>query len=183
MSTYTQGTSRTDLVEASSTGKPPCACFPCPRTRSASRCTSTTLQAKVSWTDRIVLPLGRPICTSCRQAKTKKWVTKCDCGHEFGDYRENWKLARLHLRARHRRGDDRGLSQADGAGHQWQVYREYYCPKCGTMHDVEAPTPWYPVIHDFEPDIDAFYKEWVHLPVARARLSASRLSAGRYGRR
>ena len=26
---------------------------------------------------------------------------------------------------------------------QWQVYREYYCPTCGTMHDVEAPTPWY----------------------------------------
>jgi acetone carboxylase gamma subunit len=33
------------------------------------------------------------------------------------------------------------------------------------MHDVEAPTPWYPVIHDFEPDIETFYKEWVNLPV------------------
>ena len=48
---------------------------------------------------------------------------------------------------------------------QWQVYREYYCPQCGTLHDVEAPTPWYPVIHDFEPDIDTFYKEWVNLPL------------------
>ncbi|MCG2657473.1 MAG: acetone carboxylase subunit gamma, partial [Hydrogenophaga sp.] len=38
-------------------------------------------------------------------------------------------------------------------------------PTCGTLHDVEAPTPWYPVIHDFEPDIEAFYKEWVNLPV------------------
>ena len=33
------------------------------------------------------------------------------------------------------------------------------------MHDVEAPTPWYPVIHDFEPDIDGFYREWVKLPL------------------
>ena len=33
------------------------------------------------------------------------------------------------------------------------------------MLDVEAPTPWYPVIHDFEPDIDAFYKEWLDMPV------------------
>ena len=41
----------------------------------------------------------------------------------------------------------------------------HYCPSCGTMHDVEAPTPWYPVIHDFEPDIETFYKEWVGLPV------------------
>ena len=47
----------------------------------------------------------------------------------------------------------------------WQVYREYYCPECGTMHDVEAPTPWYPVIHEFEPDIEAFYTDWVHLPL------------------
>jgi acetone carboxylase gamma subunit len=47
----------------------------------------------------------------------------------------------------------------------WQVYREYYCPSCGTMHDVEAPTPWYPVMHEFEPDIEAFYNDWVHLPL------------------
>jgi hypothetical protein len=44
---------------------------------------------------------------------------------------------------------------------KWQVYREYYCPVCATQHDVEAPTPWYPVVHDFEPDIDTFYKEWL----------------------
>lgn len=24
--------------------------------------------------------------------KTKQWVTQCSCGHEFGDYRKNWKL-------------------------------------------------------------------------------------------
>ena len=47
----------------------------------------------------------------------------------------------------------------------WQVYREYTCPQCGALHDVEAPTPWYPVLHDFEPDIDAFYREWVKLPL------------------
>ena len=33
------------------------------------------------------------------------------------------------------------------------------------MHDFEAPTPWYPVIHDLEPDIEAFYKDWLQLPV------------------
>ena len=47
----------------------------------------------------------------------------------------------------------------------WQVYRWYYCPACGTMHDVESPTPWYPVMHEFEPDIEAFYNDWVHLPL------------------
>jgi len=45
------------------------------------------------------------------------------------------------------------------------VYREYFCPECGTLHEVEAPTPWYPVIHDFEPDIETFYREWLSLQV------------------
>src|SRR5450830_1644502 len=56
------------------------------------------------------------------------------------------------------------VNQCD-CGHVFCDYREYCCPTCGTMHDVEAPTPWYPVIHDFEPDIEAFYKEWVNLPL------------------
>ncbi len=47
----------------------------------------------------------------------------------------------------------------------WQVIREYYCPKSGDLLDVKAPTPWYPVIHDFEPDIDAFHTRWLGLEV------------------
>lgn len=122
------------------------------------------LQNKLGWSDRVVLPLG-PHLFIVQQARTKKWVTQCDCGHVFCDYRENWKLhANIHVR-------DTPEAMAEVYPHlmapdtQWQVYREYYCPECGTMHDVEAPTPWYPVIHDFEPDIDAFYAEWVKLPV------------------
>ena len=49
-------------------------------------------QKKVNWSDKIVLPLG-PHLYIAQNAKTKQWVTKCDCGHEFGDYRENWKLS------------------------------------------------------------------------------------------
>ena len=47
----------------------------------------------------------------------------------------------------------------------WQVYREYCCPDCGVLLDVEAPTPWYPVLHDFEPDIPTFYRDWLGLAV------------------
>ncbi|THF60198.1 acetone carboxylase subunit gamma [Pseudothauera rhizosphaerae] len=122
------------------------------------------LQKKVSWPDRIVLPLG-PHLHIAQSAQTKQWVTKCECGHEFGDYRENWKLnAAIYVR-------DTEEAMAEvyprlmAPDTTWQVYREYYCPACGTLHDVEAPTPWYPVIHDFEPDIEAFYEEWVGLPV------------------
>lgn len=122
------------------------------------------LQKKLDWPDRIVLPLG-PHLHIVQSAKTKQWRIKCDCGHEFCDWKENWKLhANVYVR-------ESAEAMAEvypklmAPDTQWQVYREYYCPQCGTMHDVEAPTPWYPVIHDFEPDIDAFYTEWVHLPV------------------
>lgn len=122
------------------------------------------LQARVSFADRIVLPLG-PHLYIVQDAASHQWVNKCDCGHVFGDYRENWKLsAMLYVR-------DTEEAMAEvypklmAPDTRWQVYREYYCPQCGTLHDVEAPTPWYPVIHDFEPDIEAFYREWVHLPL------------------
>jgi hypothetical protein len=35
----------------------------------------------------------------------------------------------------------------------------------GAGTSPEAPTPWYPVIHDFEPDIDTFYRDWLGIPV------------------
>lgn len=122
------------------------------------------LQGKVGWPDRIVLPLG-PHLYIVQSVRTKQWVTKCDCGHEFGDYRENWKLrAAIYVRDTEEAMAEvyPRLMAPDTA---WQVYREYYCPSCGTMHDVEAPTPWYPVIHDFEPDIEAFYQDWLGLPI------------------
>ncbi|MTJ80835.1 MAG: acetone carboxylase subunit gamma [Telmatospirillum sp.] len=122
------------------------------------------LQAKVPFKDRIVLPLG-PHLYIVQKADSRKWVIQCDCGHEFCDYRENWKLhAAIYVR-------DTEEAMAEvypslmAPDVNWQVYREYYCPDCATLHDVEAPTPWYPVIHDFEPDIDTFYRDWVNLPV------------------
>lgn len=122
------------------------------------------LQSKVPWADLIVLPLG-PHMFIVQSAETKHWVTKCECGHVFCDYRENWKLyANIYLRDTEETMDE-VYPRLMAPQTDWQVYREYYCPSCGTMHDVEAPTPWYPVIHDFEPDIEAFYSEWLGLPV------------------
>jgi len=121
------------------------------------------LQARVPWKERIVLPLGPKLYIA--QTTEQKWKVKCECGHEFCDYRENWKLyANIYVRdtpeAMHE-----VYPQLLAPDTHWQVYREYYCPECGVQHDVEAPTPWYPVLHDFEPDIESFYKEWVELPV------------------
>lgn len=127
-----------------------------------------TLQRKLGWSERIVLPLS-PHMFIVQEAKTNKWIIKCSCGHVFCSYKENWKLhAHIYVRESAEAMEE-VYPKLMGPDTQWQVYREYYCPQCAAMHDVEAPTPWYPVLHDFEPDIDAFYQDWVHLPLpARA---------------
>ena len=122
------------------------------------------LQKKVQWKDKIVLPLG-PHLYIAQSAKTKQWVTKCECGHELGDYRENWKLNAVVYVRDTEEAMNEVYPKLMAPDTNWQVYREYYCPSCGVMHYIEAPTPWYPVIHDFEPDIEAFYKDWIGLPV------------------
>jgi acetone carboxylase gamma subunit len=43
----------------------------------------------------------------------------------------------------------------------WCELREFYCPACGRQLDVEVSTPGYPVVHDFLPDIDGFYRGWL----------------------
>jgi acetone carboxylase gamma subunit len=42
--------------------------------------------------------------------------------------------------------------------------REFYCPGCFTLLEVEAVPPGYPVLFDFQPDIEGFY-EWLGLPL------------------
>jgi len=122
------------------------------------------LQERVGWADRIILPLGPKLYLVQAQA-TKQWRVRCECGHDFCGERENWKLhALVHVRDTPEKLEEiypRLMAPSSG----WQVLREYFCPECGTLHDVEAPTPWYPVIRDFEPDIETFYRDWLKLPV------------------
>ncbi|MQM38754.1 Acetone carboxylase gamma subunit [wastewater metagenome] len=121
------------------------------------------LQEKVDWDDPILLPLGPHLYVVVNA--DGDWVTQCSCGHEFCDYRQNWKLeALVHVRDSKEELNEL-YPELMSPDPEWQVYREYYCPKCGVQHDVEAPTPWYPVIHDFEPDIETFYRDWLEIPL------------------
>ncbi|CAM3822850.1 acetone carboxylase subunit gamma [Alicyclobacillus pomorum] len=121
------------------------------------------LQDRVPWDDKILLPYGLHLYIVLKRDGRR--VIKCDCGHEFCESHENWKLhALIYVR-------DTEEKMAEiypkylAPDPQWQVIREYYCPQCATQLEVENVTPWYPVIHDFEPDIDAFYEEWLQRPV------------------
>ncbi|WP_286885669.1 acetone carboxylase subunit gamma [Aneurinibacillus sp. UBA3580] len=121
------------------------------------------LQERVPWDDKILLPAGLHLYIVQKQNGDR--VTKCDCGHEFGHYKQNWKLnALVYVRDTEAKMEEL-YPKYLAPDPNWQVIREYYCPGCGTQLEVEAVTPFYPVIMDFEPDIDAFYEEWLGQPV------------------
>lgn len=117
------------------------------------------LQSKVPWSEKILLPYGLHLYIVEKNDKSR--VVKCDCGHEFGDYRENWKLgANIFIRDTKEKMTEIYPAML-AADTDWMELREYYCPKCFTLLDVEAVPPGYPIISNFEPDIDAFYESWL----------------------
>ena len=143
------------------------------------------LQAKVPWDDRILLRIsdhlyivaksgnGRTVTKGDRRAtKGDRGVTKgdrvikCDCGHEFGDYRVNWKLGcRVYVRA-----TDEAIAEVitiPEARHNTDLVemREFYCPGCYALLGVEVVPPGYPPIFEMFPDLDSFYREWLGSPL------------------
>ncbi len=120
------------------------------------------LQTRVPWREKILLPLTEHLYIV---AKDGQRIVKCDCGHEFGDWRCNWKLRALILA----RNDEAqlqeiypGLSRPDPALCE---VREYICPTCAALLKVEAVPVGYPIIFDALPDIDGFYREWLQTPL------------------
>jgi acetone carboxylase gamma subunit len=120
------------------------------------------LQERVPWLERILLPLGEHLYVV---DKAGERIVKCDCGHEFGDWRQNWKLNAL-------------IFDRDDTEKLEEIYpglkcpdpnlcevREFYCPGCGSLLKVEAVPVGHPIIFDALPDIDSFYREWLGRPL------------------
>jgi acetone carboxylase gamma subunit len=121
------------------------------------------LQARVDWDDPIVLPFGEHLHVVAKPGGS--YAVKCDCGHEFCDPAENWKLEALV----NVRDSDEALREIYPAKMHgdpaWNHLREYFCPGCRTLLEVEAVPPGYPVIHDFVPDLEGFYDDWLGRPL------------------
>ena len=120
------------------------------------------LQSRVSWPERILLPLTPNLFIV---QKDSDRIVKCRCGHEFGDYRVNWKLnALIYVRDSEDKLEEiyRGREQPDPS---WTQIREYYCPGCGSQLEVEAVPRGAPPDFEFLPDLDTFYREWLGRPL------------------
>jgi acetone carboxylase gamma subunit len=119
------------------------------------------LQQRVGWDDPIVLPFGEHLYIVRSAAASGAYVVKCDCGHEFCDYRSNWKLeALIYVRETQEELEQIYPEKMSGDA-RWNSLREYFCPGCKTLLEVEAVPPGYPVVHDFVPDLEGFYEHWL----------------------
>jgi len=116
------------------------------------------LQDNVAWPEKIILPLHEHLYIVL---KDNHRIVKCDCGQEFGDYKINWKT-KCRIRIRDTFETIEELYPKDmGCDPNWQELREYLCPGCFSLLDVEAVPPGYPTIFNFLPDIDNFYEKWL----------------------
>ncbi|HTX10571.1 MAG TPA: acetone carboxylase subunit gamma [Solirubrobacteraceae bacterium] len=119
----------------------------------------SVLQDRVPWSDRILMPFGDNLFVVVKPDGRR--LVKCRCGHEFCPPDQNWKLdALIHVRD----SEEALLEIFPRMMHgdpEWQEIREYFCPGCHAQLEVEAVPPGYPIVHDFVPDIDGFYEEWL----------------------
>ncbi len=116
------------------------------------------LQKRMPWKEKIILPLHEHLQIVSKEGER---IVKCDCGYEFGDYRENWKT-KCRIRVRETVEEIEELYPRHmGSDPEWMELREYFCPGCFTLLDVEAVPPGYPTIFNFLPDIDTFYEKWL----------------------
>jgi len=106
---------------------------------------------KVNFPEKILVPIGEHLYVV---EKGPGKVVKCGCGYEFGDYRQTWKTnAAVFVRNTAENMEEvfQGPRRCDPS---WMVLREFYCPGCATMLEVEAVPPGYPFVFDFLPDLD-----------------------------
>jgi acetone carboxylase gamma subunit len=118
------------------------------------------LQERVPYGDPIVLPVGEGI-NVVRRGSDRELVIRCDCGHDLCAADRNWKMdAAVYVRdtVEAMREIYPKLAHADP---EWMELREFYCPSCARQLEVEASPPGYPVVHEFLPDVEGFYRGWL----------------------
>jgi len=123
------------------------------------------LQERVPWPDRILLRISDHLYVVAGASDDAR-VVKCDCGHEFGDYRVNWKTA---ARVRVKTTEEfNAVYYPPAAAPEpgWNEIREFFCPGCYAQLAVEVVPPGYPLIFEVLPDLDRVYREFLGRPLA-----------------
>lgn len=136
--------------------------LPDPKDSTRFETTREVLQERVDWDEPILVPLNDHLHVV---GSDDGRIVKADCGHELCDVADNWKL---HTEVNVREEPDefeRLYSEQQSPHPDWGFQlREFFCPGCYQLIEVEAVPTGYPIVQKFEPDIDAFYEEWLGRP-------------------
>lgn len=117
--------------------------------------------------DRILLPFGLHM--AIVERPDGEIVIRSDSGHIFGDYRQNWKLNAAIAVRRDRESMLEIFPEKMHPDPRWNEIREYYDPVNYNLLDVESTPPGYPPVHDFLPDLEVFYRDWLGRPLREER--------------
>lgn len=133
--------------------------LPDPKDPRRFQVTRELLQERVDWENPILVPLNDHLYVV---GSDEGRLVKCDCGHEFCDADGNWK-EHARVRVREDESDHQEIYPEYQTPHpDWTFQlREWFCPGCFAQLAVDAVPAGYPVRRSFEPDIDAFYEEWL----------------------
>jgi acetone carboxylase gamma subunit len=117
------------------------------------------LQEKTGFKEKILLRISDHLYIVAADGRR---VVKCDCGHEFGDYRVNWKLnALIRVRKTASQMTELYADEIYAPEEGWVEIREFYCPGCQALLSVEIAPPGYPSWFEFLPDLGGLYREWL----------------------
>lgn len=144
--------------------------LPDPKDPDRFEVTREILQERVEFDDPILVPLNDHL-HAVGTDDGRKVVA--ECGRELCDLGDNWKTA-CRVRVREDEDEMRELyPEGMGANPDWDFQlREWFCPGCFALVDVDAVPVGYPVYVPFEPDVDAFYEEWQGEPAPDRREEA-----------
>jgi acetone carboxylase gamma subunit len=124
-------------------------------------------EERVDWNDPILMPLNDHLFVVGTENGRK---IKTACGEVLCDANANWKKS-CQVRVRE---DEDELAELYGPEQTpaWSFQlREFMCPRCYELVEVESLPSAYPVVRRFKPDIDEFYEEWLDEPAPDADLA------------
>jgi acetone carboxylase gamma subunit len=116
------------------------------------------LRERAAYEEPIVLPVGERLNIVRADGEL---VIRCDCGHDLCRHDHNWKLDALVFVRDTVEAMREVYPKFAHADPEWMELREFCCPECGRQLEVEASPPGYPVVHEFLPDVEGFYRGWL----------------------
>jgi N-methylhydantoinase B len=124
------------------------------------------LQDRVPYDEKIVLPVGEGL-NIVRNEKAgtvpsvPELVIRCDCGHDFCAHDRNWKHEALVFVREDAESFAEIYPKWAAPDPEWVELREFICPSCARLLETESVAPGHPVIHEFLPDVEGFYRGWL----------------------